>query len=65
MNKYLLDTSTCSLLMKDIPRVRECLNSLTEPDYYFICPIVKDEILFGIRRLPFRKKKTGARTKGK
>ena len=52
MNKYLLDTSTCSLLMKDIPRVKGRLNSLTESDYHFTCPIVKGEILFGIARLP-------------
>ena len=52
MNKYLLDTSTCSLLMKDIPRVKGRLNALNEPDYPFTCPIVKGEILFGIARLP-------------
>ena len=43
--------------MKDIPRVREYLNSLTAPDYPFISPIVKGEILFGIRRLPSGKRR--------
>ena len=57
MNKYLLDTSTCSLLMKDIPRVKGRLNSLTESDYHFTCPIVKGEILFGISRLPAGKRR--------
>ena len=52
MNKYLLETSTLSLLMKDIPEVKGRLNSLTESDYIFTCPIVKGEILFGIGRLP-------------
>ena len=57
MNKYLLDTSTCSLLMKDIPRVKGRLNSLAEADYHFTCPIVKGEILFGIARLPAGKRR--------
>ena len=52
MNKYLLETSTLSLLMKNIPEVKGRLNSLTESDYLFTCPIVKGEILFGIARLP-------------
>ncbi|MCY3549458.1 MAG: hypothetical protein OXH39_03280 [Candidatus Poribacteria bacterium] len=51
MNKYLLETSTLSLLMKDILEVKGRLNSLTESDYIFTCPIVKGEILFGIGRL--------------
>ena len=38
--------------MKDIPRVKGRLNSLAKSDYPFTCPIVKGEILFGIRRLP-------------
>ena len=57
MNKYLLDTSTCSLLMKDIPRVKGRLNSLAESDYHFTCPIVKGEILFGIARIPLGNRK--------
>ena len=42
--------------MQNIPRVKERLNSLTESDYHFTCPIVKGEILFGIGRLPAGKK---------
>ena len=57
MNKYLLDTSTCSLLMKDNPRVRGRLDSLDESDYHFTCPIVKGEILYGIHRLPAGKRR--------
>ena len=57
MNKYLLETSTLSLLMKDIPEVKGRLNSLTESDYLFTCPIVKGEILFGIARLPEGKRR--------
>ena len=57
MNRYLLDTATCSLLMKDNPRVRGRLDSLTESDYHFTCPIVKGEILFGIGRLPIGKRR--------
>ena len=57
MNNYLLDTSTCSLLMQDNPRVKGRLDSLTESDYYFTCTIVKGEILFGIGRLPAGRKR--------
>ena len=57
MNKYLLDTSTCSLLMKDNPRVKGRLDSLGDSDYHFTCPIVKGEILFGIGRLPVGKRR--------
>ncbi|MDE0323264.1 MAG: type II toxin-antitoxin system VapC family toxin [Candidatus Poribacteria bacterium] len=57
MNKYLLDTSTCSLLMQDNSRVKGRLDSLTESDYHFTCPIVKGEILFGIGRLPDGKRR--------
>ncbi len=57
MNKYLLDTSTCSLLMQDNPGVKGRFDSLTESDYHFTCPIVKGEILFGIGRLPAGKRK--------
>ena len=57
MNKYLLDTSTCSLLMKDNPKVKGRLNSLSESDYHFTCPIVKGEILFGICKLSAGKRR--------
>ena len=57
MNRYLLDTSTCSLLMKDNAKVKGRLNSLTESDYPFTCSIVKGEILFGIARLPEGKRR--------
>ena len=52
MSKYLLETSTCSLLMEDNPNVKERLNSLAESDYPLTIPIVRGEILFGIVRLP-------------
>ena len=57
MNNYLLDTSTCSLLMQDNSRVKGRFDSLTESDYYFTCPIVKGEIMFGIVRLPQGKRR--------
>ncbi len=43
--------------MKDNPKVKERLNSLTESDYTFTCSIVKGEILFGIARLSAGKRK--------
>ena len=43
--------------MKDNPQIKERLNSPTGSDYTFICPIVKGEILFGITRLPSRKRR--------
>lgn len=50
---YLLETSTCSLLMAHVPRVVAHFDSLSDhDDYVFTCTIVKGEILFGIERLP-------------
>ena len=57
MNNYLLDTSTCSLLMQGNSRVKGRFDSLTESDYPFTCPIVKGEIMFGIARLPDGKRR--------
>ena len=37
--------------MRDNPKVKGQLDSLTESAYPFTCPIVKGEILFGIVRL--------------
>ena len=55
---YLLETSTCSLVMAHAPRVVARLASLSEnDDYVFTCTIVKGEILFGIERLPTGRKR--------
>ena len=56
MNKYLLDTSTLSLWMKNSRNVKRRLNSLSGSDYPFTCPIAKGEILVGILRLPAGRK---------
>ena len=52
MTKYLLETSTCSYLMANHTRVKDCLTSAPVTDYPFTCPIVRGEILFGIELLP-------------
>ena len=52
MTKYLLETSTCSYLMANHTRVKDCLASAQVTDYPFTCPIVRGEILFGIELLP-------------
>ena len=50
---YLLETSTCSLLMAHASRVVAHFDSLSnDEDYVFTCTIVRGEILFGIERLP-------------
>ena len=50
---YLLETSTCSLLMAHAPHVVARLAALSDDDdYVFTCTIVAGEILFGIERLP-------------
>lgn len=50
---YLLETSTCSLLMAHSLRVVAHFDSLSDDDdYVFTCTIVRGEILFGIERLP-------------
>ena len=43
--------------MEDNSKVKGRLNSLTESDYLFTCPIVKGEILFGIGSLPEGKRR--------
>ena len=43
--------------MKDNPKVKGRLNSLTESDHPFTCSIVKGEILFGIVRLTAGKRR--------
>lgn len=51
---YLLDSSTCSLLMAHTPNVIAHLASTSDVnDYVFTCTIVRGEILYGIQRLPF------------
>jgi len=54
---YLLDTSACSALMKEDPKVINKLQTLSEVDTLAICPIVKGEILFGISMLPEGRKR--------
>lgn len=51
--EYLLETTTCSLLMAHAPQVVVRLESLSNVnDYVFTCTIVRGEILFGIQKLP-------------
>ena len=57
MNKYLLDTTICSDLMKDNPIVRDRLDALLDSDDYFTIPIVYGEILYGIERLKSGRRK--------
>ena len=52
MTKYLLETSICSYLMANHPRVKARLASAQVADYPFTCPIVRGEILFGVELLP-------------
>ena len=55
---YLLDTSTCSLLMAHAPDVTSHFDSLSDlNDYLFTCTIVRGEILFGIQRLPIGRRR--------
>ena len=55
---YLLETSTCSLLMAHNPRVVAHFDSLSnEEDYVFICTIVRGEILFGIEQMPIGRRR--------
>jgi tRNA(fMet)-specific endonuclease VapC len=56
-NKYLFDTSTCSLLMANHTQIKAHLAILKPNDYIFTCTIVRGEILFGIERLPIGRKR--------
>jgi tRNA(fMet)-specific endonuclease VapC len=49
---YLLETSTCSALMRRHPRCVARLERLSPTDEMLICPITRGEILYGLARLP-------------
>ena len=56
--KYLLETSTCSLLMAHSPQVVTHFDTLSNVnDYVFTCTIVRGEILFGIQKLPIGRRR--------
>ena len=57
MIKYLLETSTCSYLMANHVDVKAHLASAQVNDYPFTCPIVRGEILYGVERLPFGRRR--------
>jgi len=52
--KYLLETTTCSRLMVNDPKVEARLTSAQVNDDVFTCFIVKGEIRYGVERLPHR-----------
>jgi predicted nucleic acid-binding protein len=49
---YLLDTSSFSDLMRENPAVVRRLSSLSAQDTVLLCPIVRGEIAYGLKRLP-------------
>ena len=55
---YLLETSTCSLLMARVPNVTAHFDSVFDRnDYFFTCTIVRGEILYGVQRLPIGRRR--------
>lgn len=52
MNKYMLDTTTFSALMERDARALARLDALETPYQAVICPIVRGEVLHGLRRMP-------------
>ena len=49
---YLLDTSTISALMRELPSAVSRLERLSAPDNAAIRSVARGEVLYGIRRLP-------------
>lgn len=49
---FLLDTNTCSDLMRGDAITISRSEAITDRDIAVVCPIVRGEILFGITRLP-------------
>jgi predicted nucleic acid-binding protein len=49
---YLLDTNAISDLMRADLRIERWMDALDRQDRIVTCPIVRGEVLFGIRRLP-------------
>jgi tRNA(fMet)-specific endonuclease VapC len=54
---FLLDTNTFSHLMQEDSTVDARLKECAAQDRVIICPVVRGEILFGIRRLPAGKRR--------
>jgi predicted nucleic acid-binding protein len=55
---YLLDTNAISDLMRAAPRIENWMAGLDPGDRVVTCAIVRDEVLFGIARLPAGKRRT-------
>ncbi len=49
---YLLDTNAFSDLMAEDPKIHGHASSLGPADRIGICPVVRGEVLYGIKRLP-------------
>jgi tRNA(fMet)-specific endonuclease VapC len=54
---FLLDTNTFSHLMREDSIVDARLKECAAQDRVIICPVVRGEILFGIKRLPAGKRR--------
>jgi len=48
MATYILDTTTFSLMMKKDPKVLNKMASLSPTDRVVICPIVREEVRYGL-----------------
>jgi predicted nucleic acid-binding protein len=60
---FLLDTTAFSDLMREHPRLDARLAMISPNDRVFICPVIRGEIQYGIKRLPDGKRRKELETK--
>jgi len=60
---YLLDTSIFSLMVKENPRVKTYLASLSATDRLVLCSIVRGEVLYGLELMAQGKRRRGLEAK--
>ena len=54
---YLLDTNSISLLMREDARMATWLSSVSADDHVVICTIARGEVLFGVKRLAYGRRR--------
>lgn len=63
MATYLLDTSIFSLMVRENPRVKAHVASLSAADRLIVCTIVRGEVLYGLELIAQGKRRRDLQTK--
>ena len=63
MATYVIETTTFSGMMRKDAKIYAKVSSLNPSDHLIICPTIRGEILFGIRKMPTGRKRRDLETK--